>query len=468
MDKLEVIDKNSQKMLDSSKEIRKFINTLVDECSFVETDVFMAGDSYVDGTQALGEGVVTGFAYITGGPVCIIAQNYEVLKGSMSVCHANKIEKTLDRALSTHTPVISIISSNGARLGEGIAVLEGYSRIIKKANILKGHVPHIAIVDGPAVGLMSAYVNTCDFVYLNDKKGFVSLNAPQVVLSKAKVIAESNVALGKELVDNSLVATGLYSSIEEVCNEVYKLFDLLLDNEKDVTDDPNRVASALNKAVSVDGLLKAIYDNGKYITLYNHFATEVVTSLGTVNGVTCGIVATDITKNDGFISKNGLNKINEFVFKLEELSIPLISLVDSKGVNSTLAEEQQGVSKLASELLSNISLSTIPKIAVVTGSAVGFSYSALASKAIGFDYTLAFCESYISPLNADTAIEVLAIDDIKNAPDTAAARENLVKAYVEDAANPYVTAKQGFIDNVIEPAVVRPYIISMLNILMGY
>ncbi len=468
MDKLEVIDKNSDKMLGASKNIRSFIDTLVDENSFVETDVFMAGPTYIDGTEALGEGVVTGYAYIAGSPVCIVAQNYDVLKGSMSVTHANKISKTLDRALHTHIPVISIISSNGARLGEGVAVLEGYSKIIKKANLLKGHVPHIAVVDGPAVGLMSAYVNTCDFVYLNDKKGYISLDAPQVILSKAKSFAESNVALGVELAKKSLVATGLYSSQEEVCNEIYKLFELLLDNEKDVEDNPNRLAPVLNKTISVDNLLKAIYDNGKFVTLFAEYAKEVSTTIGIVNGVTCGIVATDINVNNGFLSKAGLNKINEFVYKLEALSIPMITLVDSKGIDSSLAEEQEGISKLASELLSNIALSTISKVAVIVNNAVGYSYSALCSKAIGFDYTLAFCESYISPLNADTAIEVLAVDDIKNAEDTAVARENLVKAYVEDAANPYVTAKQGFIDNVIEPAVVRPYIISILNILMGY
>ena len=468
MDKLEVIDKNSEKMLDSSKNIRSFIDTLVDENSFVETDVFMAGPTYIDGTEALGEGVVTGYAYVTGFPVCIVAQNYDVLKGSISVTHANKIAKTLDRALNTHTPVISIISSNGARLGEGVSVLEGYSKIIKKANLLKGHVPHIAVVDGPSVGLMSSYVNTCDFVFLNENKGYISLDAPQVVLAKAKTFMESNVAFGAELAKKSLVPTALYSTTEEVCNEIYKLFELLLDNEKDVEDDPNRLSAVLNNNITVDNLLKAIYDNGKFITLFKEYAKEVSTTIGTVNGVTCGIIATDCNVNNGFLTKAGLNKINEFVYKLEALSIPMITLVDSKGIDTSLVEEQEGISKLASELLSNIALSTISKIAVVVNNAVGYSYSALCSKAIGFDYTLAFCESYISPLNADTAIEVLAVEDIKNSKDTVVARENLVKAYVEDAANPYVTAKQGFIDNIIEPAVVRPYIISILNILMGY
>ena len=106
MNRLEVIDANSKKMLDSSKEIRKFISSLVDENSFVETDVFMAGANYIDGVEALGEGVVTGYAYITGNPVCIIAQNHEVLKGSMSVCHSTHNSKTryLISSRNSHSP----------------------------------------------------------------------------------------------------------------------------------------------------------------------------------------------------------------------------------------------------------------------------------------------------------------------------------------------------------------------------
>lgn len=469
MDKLDIIDANSQKMLDSSKEIRKFINELVDENSFVETDVFMAGNNYIDGVEALGEGVVTGYAYITGAPVCVIAQNHEVLKGSMSVCHATKIEKTLDRALKTNTPVVSIINSNGARLGEGIGVLEGYSTIIKKANMLKGIVPHIAIVNGACVGLMSAYVNTCEFVYLNAKTGFISLNPPQVLIAKANKIAEPQVVLGKDLASKSAIATYVFNSTKEVCNEIYKLFDLIIAKEESTsTDDPNRLTSALNKSISVDKLLKAIFDNGKFITLYGQYADEVVTVIGSINGITTGIIATDITKNDGYIGKNGLNKINEFLYKLDILGIPLVTLIDSKGVASDLTCEQEGISRLASDVMSNIAISDIAKVAVVVNNAVGFSYSALCSKALGFDYTLAFCDSYISPLNADTAIEILAVDEIKKAKDTAKAREDLVKVYKTDAGNPYITAKQGYIDNVIEPAVVRPYIISILNMLMGY
>ncbi|MDD7457553.1 MAG: carboxyl transferase domain-containing protein [Clostridia bacterium] len=469
MNKLEDIDANSKKMLDSSKEIRKFISSLVDENSFVETDVFMAGANYIDGVEALGEGVVTGYAYITGNPVCIIAQNHEVLKGSMSVCHATKIAKTLDRALSTSTPVISIINSNGARLGEGIAVLEGYSKIIRKVNELKGVVPHVAIVKGACVGLMSAYVNACDYVYLSQKDGFISLSAPQVVIAKSGKPAEANQVLGEAVAKNSTAVTFTFKSDKDVCNEIYKLFDLIIPTESvEQVDDPNRLSLKLNKNVTKDELLKALLDEGKYVELFASYATEVVTVIGKVNGITTGVLLTDSTKNDGFISKDGLEKINEFIFKLDVASIPLITLVDSKGVKSTLEDEQKGISILASDVMTNVALSNIPKIAVVVKDAVGFSYSALCSKSLGFDYTLAFVDSYISPLNADTAIELVATAEIKDAKDPVKAREQLQKAYVEDAGNPYVTAKQGFIDNIIEPAVLRPYVISILDMLMGY
>ena len=468
MDKLDIIDTNSKKMLDSSKSIRNFIAELVDENSFVETDVYMAGDNYIDGTEALGEGVVTGYAYITGEPVCIIAQNHEVLKGSISVCHAAKIEKTLDRAIKTGTAVISIINSNGARLGEGIAVLEGYSKIIRKANMLKGVAGHIAVVEGACVGLMSAYVNTCDFVYLNAKTGYISLTPPQVVIAKADKMTEPQIALGQESAKKSPIATYIYNSAKEVCNEIYKLFDLLFSDSEENDDDPNRLSAALNKSCDVTSLLKAVCDNGKYIELYSQYAAEIYTVIGSVNGITCGIIATDISRNDGYISKNGLIKINRFLDRLIDADMPLITLLDSYGIEGSLKEEQEGISLLASEVMSKIATFDNTKIAVIVKNAVGYAYSALCSKAIGFDYTLAFCDSYVSSLKADTAIEVLAVDEIKKAKDTKKARENLEKAYVKDAANPYITAKQGFIDNIIEPAVIRPYIISILNMLMSY
>ena len=148
---------NNIKLIDkATKKIKSFAFDLIDEGSFVETDVFAAGKSFVDCEDALGEGVVTGYATIGNKPVHFFAQNQEVLKGSFSEAHAKKILKVIRKAVQTGTPLISIIDSNGARIGEGVAMLEAYSEVINAINLAKENIPHIAIIKGNCVGMMAS------------------------------------------------------------------------------------------------------------------------------------------------------------------------------------------------------------------------------------------------------------------------------------------------------------------------
>ena len=95
----------SAKAIDkATKNIKSFIESIVDAESFVETDVFLTGKSFDEAQDALGECVVTGYATLNGNPVHIFAQNADVLKGSLSEAHANKIYKCMQRAIKAGTP----------------------------------------------------------------------------------------------------------------------------------------------------------------------------------------------------------------------------------------------------------------------------------------------------------------------------------------------------------------------------
>ncbi len=128
MDYIGQLNDNASKVFSKSKKIRDFIDKIVDQNSFVETDVFMSGKSYIDGSDALGEGVVTGFAAINDYQICVVAQNIEVLGGSLGKAHADKILKCIHMWIKTQTPLLSIIESNGARVCDGLCVIEGYAQ----------------------------------------------------------------------------------------------------------------------------------------------------------------------------------------------------------------------------------------------------------------------------------------------------------------------------------------------------
>ena len=72
MNKKELV--SAQEAVDKANaKAQSFIDGIVDDASFVETDAFVLGSN-----GALGEGVVTGYATIEGTPVHIFAQNADV------------------------------------------------------------------------------------------------------------------------------------------------------------------------------------------------------------------------------------------------------------------------------------------------------------------------------------------------------------------------------------------------------
>ena len=114
-----------------------------------------------------------------------------------------------------------------------------------------------------------------------------------------------------------------------------------------------------------------------------------------------------------------------------------------------------------------IATSKIAKIGIAIGNAVGFGYSALMSKNVGFDYTLACENAVISPIASVTAVNSILADQLKAKGDVAELREKLEKEYNEIQASPLVAAKDGYLDNVIEAKNIRPYVASALLMLLG-
>ena len=162
---------------------RERIAKLLDEKSFVETDAFAELSAAADGFDAVsaaGEGVVTGYGTVNSRPVYVYSQDFTVLSGSLGYMHAKKILKVLDMAGRSGVPVIGIMDSAGARLGEGAASLNGLSQIMKKMTELSGVVPMISVVAGPCAGTVSFITALSDFVFAVDKIGGIYSAAPAV------------------------------------------------------------------------------------------------------------------------------------------------------------------------------------------------------------------------------------------------------------------------------------------------
>lgn len=465
MSNKEILQSNLKKLNEATKGVKSFISSLLDKNSFVETDVFTSGKSFLDGSDALGEGVVCGYGTIDGNPVQIFAQNPEVMKGSISKAHAEKIEKCFDRAIATGTPIISIVNSAGARVGEGVSMLEGYASIVAKAVDAKNAIPHICIINGTSVGLMSSFASLADFVFMSNKS-IVSTAAPLLLCATCKdnTAADTLVGFKQHSVANNIASFG-YADEKDLNGKLKSVLALVTESDDISADDPNRETAALNKSVSVDNILKAVCDDGKFVEYCAEFASDVKCVFTKINGITSAIIINNISGS----TVNGamLDKMTAFVNKANALGFAIINFVDCSGVVADINEELNGLSAKAAAFMEAIATASVEKIAVITGKAIGFAYSAFASKAIGFDYTLAFADAQISAVNADAAINVLYYDEIVKLGNSEEVRAKLYEKYAAEIANPFVAAKDGFVDNIILPSVVRPYIASALMMLLG-
>jgi len=443
----------------ATKSTREYINSIVDKDSFVETDTFLSTRAF-DDKEALGEGVITGYATFNGSPIQIFAQNIDVLKGSLSKAHAQKIENTINRAINTRTPLISIIDSYGARVGDGVSLLEGYGKILSLASDLNAVAPHIAIVKGAALGMMAAYVASADFV-LMAKDAVMSFNPPMYLVSDAKTFPiDYKKHIGFDAYDkNSDMVLDKFDSNDELINKLNKIFSVIYGAEE-TDDDPNRVDPNL-ETMDAQKALDVILDAGDKIEIGVNYADEVKCVIARLNGICVGALA---TKGD-YISKEGLEKAINFVNKVDMLSIPLVTLVDTKGLNATLSQEVAGYSKLAFKLIEAIANICEPKIGVAYGNAIGYGYTALMSKALGFGYTLATTNAKISPVAEEVSVAMMA-DQLKT-QDRNDNITKLSKEYAEMQENPILIAKEGYLDNVVEATNLRPYLASALLMLEG-
>ncbi|MGE0058308.1 MAG: acyl-CoA carboxylase subunit beta, partial [Dehalococcoidia bacterium] len=163
---------------------RERINLLVDQGTFEELDSLVlhrASDFGIDQQRFPGDSVVTGFARIEGRPVCVFAQDFTVVGGSVSEVAAEKICKIMDIAVKTGVPVIGLNDGGGARIQEGVSSLKGYGEIFRRNVRASGVIPQISVILGPAAGGAVYSPSITDFVFMVEEKSFMFITGPDSV-----------------------------------------------------------------------------------------------------------------------------------------------------------------------------------------------------------------------------------------------------------------------------------------------
>ncbi len=452
MDKIQLLQARKAQLTEASKEIRAHVNEIVDEESFVELSAFSFSKNDFYGENAEGEGVVTGFATISGYPFYIVAQNFKVLNGGVSKANCDKIAKCLDVAEKNATPVIYLLNTQGVQVGEGVTVLEGLGKLLLRSTQLKGVVPQYVVVDGEVYGSCALLAGIADFTFFMNKS-VLAVNSPFVLSAKSgKNVAKEEVGGAKALNKTGVPSFEVenYAGVRANIIAISELIDMPM-----IDEELNESIPVLNDMVNADTIM-SVFENPMEVCA--SYEPEVKTVLGRIGGIAVASVVFDGGDDGVELNASKLAKIKNFAEFACCYGLPFVTFTDVKGICPCTCVNNSRVMKETAEYLSLLDTIDTAKIAVVYKKAIGLGYSLFASKSVGFDYTCAFANAKIALFDSVAGAQIELNDD-------KADKAKLVEKYADENADPVNAAKDGYIDAIIEPQFVKQYLIASLQML---
>lgn len=465
---------------------RERIEMLLDEGSFEEFDMFVSHRTVDFGLEKqvyLSDGVVTGYGTIDGRLVYIFSQDFTVFGGSLSEMYAQKICKVMDKAMKVGAPVIGINDSGGARIQEGVKSLGGYADIFQKNIMASGVIPQISAIFGPCAGGAVYSPALTDFTIMSKGTSYMFVTGPKVVKTVTnEIVTDEELGGASVHTSKSGVAHFAAENEEEGLLIIRKLLTYLPQNNMEdpprtVCDDPiERIEDSLNEIIpdnpnkpyDVKDVIFSVVDNSEFLEVQRNYAPNIITGYAKFNGAPVGIVANQPNYLAGVLDINASRKAARFVRFCDAFNIPIVTLVDVPGFLPGTAQEYGGIIIHGAKLLFAYGEATVPKITIILRKAYGGAYDVMSSKHLRGDINYAWPGSEIAVMGPKGAIEVLhgreakAIEDPEEKAKFLKVKE---QEYKDKFANPYVAAKYGYIDDVIEPRNTRFRICRALQML---
>ena len=436
------------------------IEALLDANSFVEIGALVtarATDFNLKQSETPSDGVVTGYGVIDGNLVYVYSQDASVLNGSVGEMHAKKIVRLYELAMKTGAPVIGLIDSAGLRLQEATDALHAFGEIYLKQTLASGVIPQITAVFGTCGGGLGLFPTMTDFTFMEEKSAKLFVNAPNAL-------------------DGNVITKCDSSSAEFQAKEsgIRRLVGFLPSNNQEVAaeecrDDLNRATPELAGCVGDTAIALSVLADGRdFLEVKAAYAKDMVTGFIKLNGATVGCVANRCEVYDGegklaekmepVLTVSGCEKAASFIAFCDSFNIPVLSLTNVKGYEATVSSEK-GIAKAAAKLTYAFANATVPKVNLILGKAYGTAYVAMNSKGIGADMTLAWPTAEIGTMDAKLAAKIMYDGQGAEVIDAKAAE------YAALQTSALSAAQRGYVDQIVEAADTRKYIIGAFEML---
>jgi methylmalonyl-CoA decarboxylase subunit alpha len=464
---------------------RERIDLLVERGTFTELGIHAGVHHSVrglEGKEAPADGVITGYGRVDGRLVAVCAYDFTVMAGSMGTTGEIKVARLRELALTKRMPFVWLLDSAGARIQEAVGSLfAGTGHLFREEVVASGVIPQVAALMGPCAAGTAYIPGLADFVPMVRGRGSMALAGPHLVraavgedvtqeeLGGSRVHCRRSGVGDLEVADDAECVARIreYLSYFPCHNRerppVHSCTDPIDRRDEallDVLPESNR------KPYDMYDVIRRIVDDGACLELKPQWARTIITCLARFGGRPAGIVANQPRQLGGILDNDAADKAARFVSLCNAFGLPLVFLQDVPGFMVGTKVEAAGIIRHGAKMLHAVAAATVPKVTVVLRKAYGAGYYVMCGRAYEPDLIVAWPSAEMSVMGAEGAVEIVMRRQVEEAADPEAERAELVAAY-RRLIDVYVAARNGLIDDVIDPRETRPVICRALEMAEG-
>jgi 3-methylcrotonyl-CoA carboxylase beta subunit len=493
--------------------VRERLKLLLDEgTELFELGLWSAHGMYAEYGGAPCAGAVTGLGRVSGRLCMIIANDATVKAGAFFPMTAKKVLRAQTIAMENRIPTLYLVDSAGVFLPLQEDVFpdtDDFGRIFRNNAVMSSMgIPQITAIMGMCVAGGAYLPVMTDTVLMTEGSGLF-LAGPSLVqaaigqktsaeeLGGATMHAEISGTVDFKEPNDHLCLARLRSLVGKMGGrpsaEVFRRrpFDPELDAPRFAAED---MYGLLNPAPGSSNLydmrevIARIVDRGEFDEYKEEFGRTVLCGYAWIGGHAVGIVANQkINQTDkvavgpaagatrievgGVIYTEGAQKAARFIMDCNQNLVPLIFLHDVNGFMVGKDAEWSGIIRAGAKMVSAVSTSVVPKIAVIIGGSFGAGHYAMCGKAYDPRFLFAWPTARYAVMSGASAAATLAEVRAKQMERngkvlTDAERKAIqeeIRADYDAQADPRYGAARLWIDAIIDPAKTREVLIAALE-----
>jgi acetyl-CoA carboxylase carboxyl transferase subunit beta len=153
-----------------------------DPLKFVDLKPYSSRLRQAQHDTGLRDAVINARGKLLGRPVVASVMEYAFIGGSMGAVVGEMITRAVERAVDSHTPLIIVSASGGARMMEGVVSLMQLAKISAAlARLDKAKVPYVSVLTDPTTGGVTASFAMLGDLNIAEPGALIGFAGPRVI-----------------------------------------------------------------------------------------------------------------------------------------------------------------------------------------------------------------------------------------------------------------------------------------------